>query len=75
MRCALVDANANLINDVIVADVSDPAPDGFMLAMVPEFVNPGDAWNGGVFPEPPPEPSPQMAATSAAPVVDGMEML
>lgn len=74
MRCAVVNINANLIENVIVADPAvDAPPDGLLLAWVPDFVSPGDAWNGGVFAEPPP-----IVATSARPeskVVDGMEML
>jgi len=76
MRCALIDVANNLINDVIVADPQvDPAPDGLIIVWVPEFVNPGDAWNGGVFKAPPPETPAIPAATSSAPIVDGLEML
>lgn len=75
MRCAVVNINANLIENVIVADPAiDAPPDGFMLALVPDFVNPGDAWNGGVFPEPQPVAVPTPPAGESK-VVDGMEML
>ena len=69
MRCALVDAKKNLIVNVVVADPKvDKPPDGLMLVMVPDFVNPGDAWNKGVFVQavtptvPSATPNPRIAA-------------
>ena len=56
MRCALVDVANNVIQNVIVADPAvDVAPNALMLlAWVPDYVNPGDAWNNGVFTAPTP---------------------
>ena len=50
MRCAVVFASNNIIENVIVADPAvDAIPDGRMLAWAPDTVNPGDAWNNGAF--------------------------
>lgn len=75
MRCAVVDVANNRIDNVIVADPAvDPAPGGEMLALVPDFVNPGVAYNGGVFPTP---GSSAVAALgpSVAPTSSGVDLL
>jgi hypothetical protein len=58
--CAVVQLNDGLVINKIVAEPTDPPPEGCELILIPEdsMCDIGWTWNGTEF-VPPPEPEPQ----------------
>lgn len=55
MRCAVVNED-NVVENVIVAELDDPAPVGCVLIEITDRCNPGWIWDGTTFIDPnPPE--------------------
>jgi hypothetical protein len=69
MRSALINATSKIVENVIMADTSDPAPDGFLIVGITEdFVQIGTAWDGARFVDP------GAGMTSAEPIT-GLDMV
>lgn len=65
MRCAVVNGN-NVIENIIMAEPTDPAPHGCVLIGITDFCDIGWIWNGSTFinPNPPVVQSPANEVTS-----------
>ena len=76
---ALLNQNTSLVENVIMADVGDPVPDGFLLIANPaEFVEIGTVWDGNDFVRPADKPTPNIPnqPMSRPPIsANGLEML
>lgn len=67
MRCALVDASTNIVDNVIMADPSvDPAPAGYILVGLPDDSPVTNGWiydpATGTFTDPNPPPPPEQTS-------------
>lgn len=72
MRCALIHLENKIIENIIVADpAADTVASGYLLLAAPDYVNPGDRWNGE-FEE---QPAQASYSNPKPQVVDGLEML
>jgi hypothetical protein len=71
---ALINIAKGEVENLIVADASDPVSEGYVIVVSPpDFVEIGTVWDGAHFIEPPPSQPP--ISTSVAVEIDGLETL